>query len=220
MKETYRDEWRVMVTINARRPADLGLTGLDELAEFIAPPTWTITVAVLPRRLGKLSAGMSVPDGMVSRDVDAAYRERCEEIAAELLRRPQVDDATVTWTETHTCSHCRSGWEGLTAAEAADRETRLDRHSVEGEPVCCDKAVAEFRAERGIPPYLDGVVAFRNPDRPGVLLCRAHGEGWAWLMPLTAEELPDGGTCTAGDPAKPGEVCGRDVLIVEAGESA
>lgn len=212
MKKTFRDEWRVMVTIKPRRPADLGLTGLDDLAEFVAP-SGPITVAVLPRRLGQLSAGMLVPDDAVSRDVDGAYRARCEEIAATLRDLPQVEEATVACTETHACSHCGLGWEVLTAEQAADRSFRLDERSVEGEPVCCDKAIAEFRTERGIPQYLEGVVAFRNPDRPGVLLCREHGEGWAWLTPLTAEDLPDGGFCTHGDPADPDAVCGRDVLI-------
>ncbi|MEU3289945.1 hypothetical protein [Streptomyces longwoodensis] len=219
MKTTHRDEWRVMVTLKPRRPADLGLTGLDDLAEFLAP-SGPITVAVLPRRLGKLSAGMSVPDDMMSRDVDTAYRERCDEIAAELRHRPQVDEVTVQCTETYTCSHCRRQWEELTAEEAADPDYRADGHSVAGEPVCCDKAVAEFRTERGIPQFLDGVVAFRNPSRPEVLLCREHGEGWAWLVPLTSEDLPDGGVCTHGDPADPSTTCGRDVLIVEAGETA
>lgn len=151
MKKTYRDEWRVMVTITPRRPADLGLTGLDDLAEFIAPPTQAITVAVLPRRLGKLSAGMSVSDRMISRDIEGDYRRRCEEIAAELRNRPQVGEVTVTCTETHTCSHCGYGWEVLTADEAADDSTNQDEHSVEGEPVCCDAAIAEFRTDRDIP---------------------------------------------------------------------
>lgn len=57
------------------------------------------------------------------------------------------------------------------------------------------------------------VVAYRNPDRPSVLLCRQHGRGWAGLTPLTSDDLPDGGTCTYGDPADPNDVCGRDVLI-------
>jgi hypothetical protein len=59
------------------------------------------------------------------------------------------------------------------------------------------------------------VVAYRNPDRPSVLLCREHGDGWWGLTPLTSDDLPDGGTCTYGDPADPGDVCGRDVLITE-----
>ncbi|MPY47064.1 hypothetical protein [Streptomyces acidicola] len=57
------------------------------------------------------------------------------------------------------------------------------------------------------------VVAYRNSSQPGVLLCREHGDGWAWLTPLTADDLPDGGTCTFGDPADPDDVCGNDVLI-------
>lgn len=62
----------------------------------------------------------------------------------------------------------------------------------------------------------DRVVAYRNSDRPGVLLCREHGEGWMGLTPLTSEDLPDGGTCTWGEPD---ETCGRDVLIVEGGDA-
>ncbi|MFF9088599.1 hypothetical protein ACF1BE_19645 [Streptomyces sp. NPDC014991] len=151
MKQTYRDEWRVLVTLTPRRPADLGLTGLDDLAEVVAP-SGPITVAVLPRRLGKLAAGMSVPDSMMSRDIEGDYRRRCEDIAAELRQRPQVAEVTVTCTETHTCSHCRLRWEVLTADEAADPACWQDERSVEGEPVCCDRAIAEFRAERGIPP--------------------------------------------------------------------
>jgi len=150
VKQTYRDEWRVLVTIKPRRPADLGLTGLDELAEFVAVPG-PITVVVLPRRLGNLGFA-SMSDSLASRDVEGDYRRRCDELAAELRQRPQVDEVTVTCTETHTCSHCGLRWEELTADEAADPESRLDEHSVEGEPVCCEAAIAEFRTERGIPP--------------------------------------------------------------------
>ncbi|WP_406144961.1 hypothetical protein [Streptomyces anulatus] len=55
------------------------------------------------------------------------------------------------------------------------------------------------------------VVAYRNTDRPGVLLCREHGEGWLGLTPLTSEDLEDGGFCTWG--REYGHECGRDVLI-------
>ncbi|MEU7431055.1 hypothetical protein AB0B07_09385 [Streptomyces sioyaensis] len=158
MKQTYRDEWRVMVTLKPRRPADLGLTGLDDLAEFVAP-SGPLTVAVLPRRLGKLSAGMSVSDDMISRDTEGDYRRRCEDIARELRHRPQVDGVTVRCTETHTCSHCRLRWEVLTADEAADPANCQDEHSVEGEPVCCTAAIVEFRAERGIPAIAEGGAA-------------------------------------------------------------
>lgn len=59
-----------------------------------------------------------------------------------------------------------------------------------------------------------GVVAYRSPDRPDALLCREHGEGWLGLIPLTSEDLPDGGFCTWG--GEYGHDCGRDVLITSA----
>lgn len=214
MRITHRDEWRVTATIKARRPADLGLTDLDELAEFVAT-SGPITVAVLPRRLGKLAAGMSVSDNMISRDIEGDYRRRCEDIAAELRRLPHVDEAHVACTETHFCSHCQLPWEVLTAAEADDPANRQDEHSVEGEPVCCDKAIAEFRTERGVTVHAEGVVAYRRPDRAGELLCREHGYPW-FGEPLTSDDLPDGGICTYGRGGW--GKCGRDVLIVKAGE--
>lgn len=149
MRKTIRDEWRVMATLKPRRPADLGLTGLGELSEFVAV-AGPITVAVLPRRLGNLGF-VSMSDTLASRDVEGDYRRRCDEIAAELRKLPHVAEAEVTCTETHVCSHCNLRWEVLSAAEAADPRSRIDEHSVEGEPVCCDKAIDEFRAERGIP---------------------------------------------------------------------
>lgn len=155
MKKTYRDEWRVMVTLKARRPADLGLTGIDDLAEFIAAPTPTITVAVMPRRLGDFGFGR-INDSLASRDVEGDYRRRCEEIARELRHRPQVEDVTITCTETHTCSYCGLRWEVLSEAEANDNECVQDEHSIAGEPVCCERAIAEFRAERGIPALAEG----------------------------------------------------------------
>ncbi|GGX02242.1 hypothetical protein [Streptomyces chryseus] len=210
MKKTYRDEWRVLVTLKPQRPADLGLTGLDDLAEFIAVGK-PITVTVLPRSLGDFGFA-SVSDRLASRDVDGDYRRRCDEIAAELRARPHITEVTVTCTETHTCSYCGCGWEVLTADEAAGRAYgQQDEHSVEGEPVCCGKAIDEFRAERSIPLLAEGVVAYRHPSRPGVLLCREHGYGWAGLTPLSSDDLPDGGTCTYGRPSV--AECGRDVLI-------
>jgi hypothetical protein len=219
MKATHRDEWRVIVTLKPRRPADLGLTGLSDLAEFVAP-SGPITVAVLPRRLGNLGAGMSVSDDMISRDVEGDYQRRCEEIARELRHRPQVDDVTVTCTETHTCSHCGLRWEVLTEADTADPRCLQDEHSVAGEPLCCDKAIAEFRTERGVTVHGEGVVGYRLPGLPGELRCREHGYPW-FAEPLTSDDLPDGGVCTHKRPGLGSEVeCGRDLLIVEAGEPA
>lgn len=56
----------------------------------------------------------------------------------------------------------------------------------------------------------DRVVAYRDPHSPSVLLCRKHGESWQGVVPVTAEDLPDGGVCTFGRLSS--LECGRDVL--------
>ncbi len=60
------------------------------------------------------------------------------------------------------------------------------------------------------------IVAYRNTDRPGVLLCREHGDGGLGLTPLTFENLPYGGNCTWTHPYQGGKKCGRDVLAAAA----
>lgn len=108
-------------------------------------------IVITPRRLGDLG-WMSISDRMASDDIERDTRERCEEIAEQVKRHvDNVGTVEVQFTEVHTCSHCFLTWEELTAGEAANTFTRIDEHSVEGEPVCCDKAIAEFRTERGIP---------------------------------------------------------------------
>lgn len=148
MKKTHRDDWRVVVTIAPRSIGDFGFTGLGDIAGSVT--SGPIEVAIAPRRLGDLG-GVSMSDSLASRDIDGDYQRRCEEILAALLAKPHVREGRVTCTETHTCSHCDLRWEVLTAEEAADDSINQDEHSVEGEPVCCEAAIAEFRAERGIP---------------------------------------------------------------------
>lgn len=62
-----------------------------------------------------------------------------------------VEGVVQRWDTREECSHCDCGWEVLSAKEAADPANRQDDHSVEGEPVCCEAGINEFRAERGIP---------------------------------------------------------------------
>ncbi|MFB6955535.1 hypothetical protein ACFCYB_00510 [Streptomyces sp. NPDC056309] len=152
MKKTYRDDWRVIIEFAPRATripiSALGFGGLDpDLIGTLDGDPFEITIA--PRRLGDL-AWVSMSDSLASRDVEGDYRRRCEEMLAELLRKPHVKSGRVVCTETHVCSHCDLGWEVLTAEEAADPANQQDEHTVEGEPVCCEKAIAEFRAERGI----------------------------------------------------------------------
>ncbi|MFG2670826.1 hypothetical protein [Streptomyces sp. NPDC048445] len=54
------------------------------------------------------------------------------------------------------------------------------------------------------------VVAYRDPRNSRVLLCREHGEQWQGVVPVTSEDLPDGGICTFGRLSS--LTCGRDVL--------
>lgn len=61
-------------------------------------------------------------------------------------------------------------------------------------------------------PAADDIVAYRDPGRPSVLLCRTHGHGWYGLTPLTADDLPHGGICTYGRPNPDTAECGVDVL--------
>ncbi|MFJ6578425.1 hypothetical protein ACIQMY_20950 [Streptomyces sp. NPDC091368] len=154
MKTTHRDNWRVVVEITPRareiRATALGFADLDyHLNGRLTGEPFEMTFA--PRRLGDLGAGLSVSDRLAGRDLDAAYRARCEEMLAALLREPHVRSGRVEVDEQHVCSHCDMRWEELTADEAADGSTNIDEPSVEGEPVCCDKSIDEFRAERGIP---------------------------------------------------------------------
>ncbi|WP_327162060.1 hypothetical protein [Streptomyces zaomyceticus] len=153
MKTTHREDWRVIITIAPRYTripiSALGFTGLDsDLDGTLAGDPFEVAIA--PRQLGDFGY-VSMGDRLVSDDVDGDYRRRCEAMLAELLRQPHVRSGRVAVTETHTCSQCDLGWEELTAAEAADHSTNQDEHSVEGEPVCCEDAINEFRRERGIP---------------------------------------------------------------------
>ncbi|MEU6496405.1 hypothetical protein ABZ890_39515 [Streptomyces sp. NPDC046984] len=157
MKVTSRDEWRVVAELTPCTPADLGLPGLSELADSVTV-SGRVMVAILPRRLGDLG-GVFISDRLASSDIEGGYRRRCEEIATQVKGLGHVSEVHVTCTETHTCSHCGCGWEVLSADEAADPACQQDEHSVEGEPVCCEKAIVEFRAERGIPALAKGGVA-------------------------------------------------------------
>jgi len=145
MKITTRSDFRVEVTFKARTLADIGLT--DVQGQII---NGDLSIRIAPQRLGDFGF-MSMSDSMASSDPERDYEERCKELLAEIRRQRPCATGQVTWTETHTCSHCGYGWEVLTAEQAIPDEFGQDEHSVEGEPVCCEKAIVEFRAERGIP---------------------------------------------------------------------
>ncbi|MFD3717214.1 hypothetical protein [Streptomyces sp. NPDC058674] len=149
MKRTYRDDWRVIIEIAPRAThIPISALGFDGLEGQLTGEPFEMVIA--PQRLGDFG-WVSMSDRLASKDVDGDYRRRCEELLVELLKRPHVRAGRVLCSERHTCSHCDLLWEELTADEAADFSTNVDESSVEGEPVCCGKAIEEFRAERGIP---------------------------------------------------------------------
>jgi hypothetical protein len=156
MKKTYRDDWRVIVTIAPRSISDFGFDGLGEIAGQVT--SGPVEVAIAPRRLGDFGA-ISMSDSLASSDIDGDYQRRCEELLAALLEKPNVREGRIACTETHTCSLCGLEWEVLSADEVAQDWFRQDEHSVEGEPACCVEAVAEFRTERGIPALVQGGAA-------------------------------------------------------------
>jgi hypothetical protein len=157
VKKTYRDDWRVIIEIAPRATRiPLSALGFEGLDGTLAGLPFEIEIA--PRRLGDLG-WVSMSDRLASRDIDGEYRERCDELLAALLRKPHVKSGRVTCKETHVCSHCDLSWEVLTADDVVDEGNCQDVHSVEGEPVCCDKAIDEFRTERGIPAVQWGGVA-------------------------------------------------------------
>ncbi|MDP5310409.1 hypothetical protein [Streptomyces poriferorum] len=188
-------------------------------------------VVITPRRLGDFG-WMSMSDRMASSDPERDIRERCEEIAAEVKRHvDNVGSVEVLFTETHTCSHCGYVWEVLTADEAANPANCQDEHSVEGEPVCCDAAIAEFRTQRGIPAVqaeapawvgatelasdreitavaATGIVGYQQ-NQGRLLHCLAHkpapASRYADFHEVEADDLDDGGICVYHD-------CGRDLL--------
>lgn len=157
MKRTYRDDWRVVIEIApGATHVPISALGFEGLHGQLAGEPFEMVIA--PERLGDFG-WVSMSDRLASSDVDGDYRRRCEELLAELLKRPHVRAGRVLCSERHTCSHCDLVWQELTAGEAADPVVNQDEHSVVGEPVCCYPAIAEFRTERGIPQLAEGGAA-------------------------------------------------------------
>jgi hypothetical protein len=146
MKITERTDFRVEVTFHARTLSDLGLTNVQ--GQIV---NGDLSVKIAPQRLGDFG-GASISDARVSSDIAGDYERRCTDLLAEIRRQRPTADGQVVWTETETCSHCHLSWEVLTAEDiTCFPNCTQDEHSVAGEPLCCEKAIVEFRAERGIP---------------------------------------------------------------------
>lgn len=80
--------------------------------------------------------------------------------------------------------------------------------------VLADEAAAGVQPPTTVATKDAPVVAYRDPSNSRVLLCREHGERWQGVVPVTPEDLPDGGICTFGRLSS--WACGRDVLATTA----
>lgn len=149
MKVTTRDNWRVVAVVRPIRTrmsiASLGFK--DEWGEPLQGQVWgeNFEITVVPDGPGWKMVG----DHTFT--VANSGEEGCKEIQKGLLRHPNVIEARIECDEEHTCSHCDCSWEVLSEEDATDPANLQDLHSIAGEPVCCGKAIEEFRTERGIP---------------------------------------------------------------------
>ena len=67
-------------------------------------------VVVYPRRLGKFSC-VSVPDSMVSSDIEADYLDRCKEIADAIKRHADnVGWVDIEYDQPYVCEYCGNKW--------------------------------------------------------------------------------------------------------------
>jgi hypothetical protein len=155
VKKTTRDNWRVVAVIHPTKthmPIDsLGFT--DKWGGPLGGQVWgaPFELTVLPQRLGDIGGIISMSDRLASDDIEGDYHKRCEVLRDGLLQHPNVVEARIECDEEHRCSHCGYTWEELTPEDVVDFTNLIDQHSIPGEPVCCDKAIEEFRTERGIP---------------------------------------------------------------------
>jgi hypothetical protein len=72
-----------------------------------------------------------------------------------------------------------------------------------------DEVPQDYREPK--PDGADRTVAYRDPNNSRTLLCRKHGPRYVGMVPVTSQDLADGGICTFGRLSS--LECGRDVLI-------
>jgi hypothetical protein len=78
-----------------------------------------------------------------------AVRRLLDDMAAAVRRHVDcVWTVGVEWDTRPVCSHCGYEWETVTADDLANRPDDYEGMALD-EPVCCEKAAAEFRAQLG-----------------------------------------------------------------------
>lgn len=148
MKKITRDNWRVVAVIHPRwtRMPIASLGFKDEWGEPLSGQVWgePFEITVLPD-----GPGFKVVGDWTFTQADSGERG-CELIRKGLLKHPNVKEVRIESDQHDNCSHCNGQWEELRNNSEVAEFGQDDRLSVIGEPVCCEPAINEFRAERGI----------------------------------------------------------------------
>lgn len=85
----------------------------------------------------------ATPTFVLSTRHDAA-RAQLDDMAKAIHRHvDNVGAVNVAWDTRSVCSHCGREWEVVTVQDLAERPEDYEGDVV-GQPVCCDKAAAEF----------------------------------------------------------------------------
>lgn len=150
MKITTKDNWRVVALISpTKAPGFLAALGATEqlgnpMQGHLSYAT-DFEITVLP------DGPNHVQIGEITYLRENEGEKGCEAIRDGLMRHPHVITARIDWDEEHRCSHCNGLWEQLWNNSEVAEFGQPDGRSVIGEPVCCWRAIDEFRTERGIP---------------------------------------------------------------------
>lgn len=99
-------------------------------------------VVIEPRRLGDYGY-VSVSDGFFGRSEERIakdYEERCEEIIDQVKRHvDNVGWIGIECDSKEVCSHCGCNWDVL--------DNDSDPEYPKGTPLCCNRAVEEFKSK-------------------------------------------------------------------------
>jgi hypothetical protein len=106
-----------------------------------------------PRGLRPGDKGYNEHAQRVCEEIEQAIRHHVDSLAPTGLadHRPAPGAVQIVFDTREECSHCHGLWEVATEEDMAEYGPTEDEHSIVGEPVCCSRAVAEFRRENRIP---------------------------------------------------------------------
>lgn len=151
---------------------------------------------------GRAGSKAFLADGREWEHMRSAWHAHADVVLAEL--KPELDRlAQLQAAEREPREHC---------THRVDVHNAFHRRPVDGCPWCQPpKPIRRETGRRVHGGAADRIVGYINPGKPRSFFCRPHGEQNGPLLPVTAEDLPDGGAC---------DECGSDLLIEQVGEGA